>query len=95
MGDYRVDLDGLQRLIDATTALETSIEQQVRAIEERVDALHVTWVGEAAAGHRAAHDARLAGVAEMRTALGELRSRLNSARNTYRAVGETNLGMWP
>ncbi|MEV6073150.1 WXG100 family type VII secretion target [Nocardia sp. NPDC052001] len=95
MGDYRVDLDGLQRLIDGTATLETSIEQQVRAIEDRVDALHVTWAGEAAAGHRAAHDARVAGVAEMSRALGELRGKLDAARNSYRAVGETNVGMWP
>ncbi|MFB8007296.1 WXG100 family type VII secretion target [Nocardia sp. NPDC056000] len=90
-----MDLDGLQRLIDATATLETSIEQQVRTIEERVDALHVAWTGEAAAGHRAAHDARVAGVAEMRGALGELRGKLHTARDSYRAVGETNLGMWP
>ncbi|WP_067574924.1 WXG100 family type VII secretion target [Nocardia acidivorans] len=95
MGDYRVDLSGLQGLIDATAALEGAIEQQVAAIERRVAALHVNWSGAAAAGHRAAHEARVAGIAEMRTALVELRGKLHAARDSYLAVGETNLGMWP
>ncbi|WP_330182197.1 WXG100 family type VII secretion target [Nocardia sp. NBC_01503] len=95
MGDYRVDLSGLQQLIDATAALENAIEEQVTAIEQRVEALHVNWSGAAAAGHLAAHEARVAGVAAMRTALGELRGKLRTARDSYIAVGETNLGMWP
>ncbi|MET9489947.1 WXG100 family type VII secretion target [Nocardia sp. NPDC006630] len=95
MVDYRVDLVGLQQLIDATAKLETAIEQQVTAIEERVDALHVSWSGDAANGHRQAHDQRITGVAEMRTALRELRAKLGIARDAYAKVSETNHGMWP
>ncbi|MEV6769711.1 WXG100 family type VII secretion target [Nocardia sp. NPDC051030] len=95
MGDYRVDLVGLDQLIDAAATLETEIEQQVTAIDQRVDALHVNWSGDSAVAHRAAHDERIAGVAEMRTALSDLRAKLKTAHDAYVQVGKTNAEMWP
>lgn len=95
MADYRVDLTGLQRLIDGAAKLETAIENRVTEIEKRVDELHVDWSGEAAASHKNVHNERLAAVAEMRTALGELRAKLQAAHSAYGAVGPANQGMWP
>ncbi|GAB4587643.1 WXG100 family type VII secretion target [Nocardia sp. IFM 10818] len=95
MADYRVDLTGLQRLIDGAAALESAIEDRIAEIEKRVDGLHVDWSGEAAVAHKAAHDERVAAVAEMREALRDLRGKLHAAHSAYGAVGPANQGMWP
>lgn len=79
MGDYRVDLGGLQQLIDAAAKLESTIEARVSEIESRVDELHVEWSGDAGRAHRAAHDDRVAAVATMREALQLLRQKLATA----------------
>ncbi|WP_216895630.1 WXG100 family type VII secretion target [Nocardia alni] len=92
---YRVDLDEMQRLIDATTTLESAIEQSAADIDKRVETLHVDWNGDAATAHKTAHDTRIAAVTEMREALTELRRTLTTAREAYDAVGPTNHGMWP
>jgi WXG100 family type VII secretion target len=92
---YRVNLDEMQRLIDATAMLETAIEEHATAIGQRVEQLHVDWTGDAATAHQGAHDERIAAVAEMRHALIELRQKLTTAREAYSAVGPTNYGMWP
>ncbi|MBO0880217.1 MAG: WXG100 family type VII secretion target [Mycobacterium sp.] len=93
--DYRVDLDGLQRLIDATATLESRIEGTVGEIDARIRQLHVTWIGEAATTHRQAHDARLAAAREMQDALNALRQKLVTARTAYHQVGPVNVDMWP
>ncbi|WP_327141138.1 WXG100 family type VII secretion target [Nocardia sp. NBC_01327] len=95
MADFRVDLDGLQQLIDGAAKLETTIEDAVSTIEKQVDELHVNWDGAAAIAHKGAHDERIAAINEMRQALGALRDKLNTARTAYGAVGPINLGMWP
>lgn len=93
--DYRVDLPGLQRLVDGAATFETTIEDLVTDIDKRIDALHVNWSGEAAAAHRAAYEARIKAVADMRLALAELRAKLKSAHEAYSTVGPVNRGMWP
>ncbi|WP_405135739.1 WXG100 family type VII secretion target [Nocardia sp. NBC_01388] len=90
-----MDLPGLQGLIDGAAALETTIENRIAEIEKRVDELHVNWSGEAAISHKSAHDERIAAVAEMRTALVDLRGKLLAAHTAYSAVGPANQGMWP
>ncbi|MFD0000730.1 WXG100 family type VII secretion target [Nocardia sp. NPDC127526] len=95
MADYRVDLPGLQRLIDGAQTLETTIENRIAEVEKRIDELHVNWSGEAAVSHRNAHNERVAAVAEMRAALQDLRNRLRTAHAAYSAVGPVNQGMWP
>ncbi len=92
---YRVNLDEMQRLIDATATLESAIEESVTSIDKRVEALHVDWTGDTATAHKTAHDTRIAAVADMREALTELRRKLTTAREAYGAVGPTNHGMWP
>ncbi|MFI5776014.1 WXG100 family type VII secretion target [Nocardia sp. NPDC051570] len=93
--NYRVDLDGMQALIDKAADLEKRIEDRLAEIRKRIDSLHITWVGEAAQAHTTASAEWAAGAAEMNTALGELRKALDRARSTYQAVGRTNHGMWP
>ena len=92
---YRVNLDEMQRLVDATSTLESALEESASSIDKHVEALHVDWTGDAATAHKTAHDTRIAAVAEMREALTELRKKLTTAREAYSAVGPTNHGMWP
>ncbi len=92
---YRVDLDEMQRLIDSTATLESAIEESATSIDQRVEALHVDWTGDAATAHKTAHDTRIMAATEMREALTELRQKLTTAREAYGVVGPTNHGMWP
>lgn len=92
---YRVDLDEMQRLIDATATLESAIEESATSIDKSIEALHLDWTGDAATAHKTAHDTRIAAVTVMRQALNELRQKLTTAREAYSAVGPTNHSMWP
>ncbi|WP_158607959.1 WXG100 family type VII secretion target [Nocardia panacis] len=94
-GDYRVDLPGLQQLIDDAARLETTIEDLVTEIDKGIDQLHISWAGGAADAHRVAHDNRVAAIAEMRAALREMRAKLSAAHTAYTRVGSVNHGMWP
>ncbi|WP_067884451.1 WXG100 family type VII secretion target [Nocardia vaccinii] len=93
--EYRVDLDGLQRLIDDTAKLETTIEDLAAEIDKGIEQLHVSWTGAAAEAHRAAHTNRIAAATEMREALSALRGKLAAAHAAYHQVGPTNHEMWP
>ncbi|PXX55602.1 type VII secretion system (Wss) protein ESAT-6 [Nocardia tenerifensis] len=95
MTDYRVNVPELGRLIDKSAELEKKIEERVAAIEKRIDDLHVDWSGTGAAGHRRAHNERVAAVAEMRAALRTLHDKLRTAHEAYGWVGPANHGMWP
>lgn len=92
---YRVNLDEMQRLIDATATLESAIEESAASIDKRIAALHIDWTGDAATAHKTAHDTRIAAATEMQEALAELRRKLTIAREAYEAVGPTNHSMWP
>ncbi|KZM68546.1 WXG100 family type VII secretion target [Nocardia terpenica] len=93
--DYRVDLDGMQTLIDKAAGLEKRLEDRLGEIRTRIADLHINWVGDAAQAHATASAEWAAGAAEMNTALGELRQALDRARGAYHAVGPTNYEMWP
>ncbi len=93
--DYRVDLDGLQRLIDDTAKLETTIEDLAAEIDKGIEQLNVSWTGTAAEAHRTAHNNHIAAATEMREALSALRSKLSAAYAAYHRVGPTNHEMWP
>ncbi len=95
MSDYRADLPGMQALIDAATRLEQGIGERVDAVTRTVDALHVQWDGDTADAHRAASAAWVAGAGEMKDALAQLRTALDTARTAYRGVGVLNHDMWP
>ncbi|WP_280267576.1 WXG100 family type VII secretion target [Nocardia wallacei] len=93
--DFRVDLVGMQSLVDKAADLEKRIDDRLRDIETRVAGLHIDWTGQAAEAHRTATTEWATGAAEMNTALGELRAALEHARSVYQQAGQTNVGMWP
>ncbi|MBY8860653.1 WXG100 family type VII secretion target [Nocardia sp. CA2R105] len=94
-GGYRIDLVGMQTLIDKANALEQQMEDRLRAIEKRVTELHVDWIGQAAQAHSDAHTQWQTGAGEMHDALTTLREALDRARTIYEEVGHVNHGMWP
>ncbi|ATL69039.1 WXG100 family type VII secretion target [Nocardia terpenica] len=93
--DYRVDLAGMQNLIDKAVGLEKRIDDRLRDIQKRVTDLHVDWIGQASDAHTQAAAEWAGGAAEMNTALGDLHKALDRARLAYHEAGRTNHGMWP
>ncbi|MGY1984118.1 WXG100 family type VII secretion target [Nocardia gipuzkoensis] len=93
--DYRVDLAGMQALVDQAADLEKRIDDRLRDIQSRIADLHINWTGRVADAHRAAATEWATGAAEMNVALGELRQALGRARSVYHSAGQTKVGMWP
>ncbi|MFF0498221.1 WXG100 family type VII secretion target [Nocardia aobensis] len=94
-GNYRVDLVGMQNLIDKAVDFEKRLEDRLSDIRKQVTNLHIDWTGQAAQTHQQASAEWDSGATEMHTALGELRKALDHARSAYHNAGETNHGMWP
>ncbi|PPJ31742.1 hypothetical protein C5E45_23060 [Nocardia nova] len=94
-GNYRVDLVGMQNLIDKAVDFEKRLEERLSDIRKQVADLHIDWTGESAQTHREANAEWATGATEMHTALAELWKALDHARSAYHSVGETNHGMWP
>lgn len=93
--DFRVDLVGMQSLVDKAADLEKRIEDRLAQIQGRVAELHIHWSGQAAEAHHIASEDWVTGAAEMNAALAELRAALDHARSAYLQAGQTNVGMWP
>jgi WXG100 family type VII secretion target len=90
---YRVELEELLAFVDRLQ----SFEQRAEAIAARVDGqiaiLHDTWAGNAAAAHRAQHDQWMAGAAQMRDALAQLRAAADNAHRHYTDAARLNVEM--
>jgi WXG100 family type VII secretion target len=90
---YRVELEELLAFVDRLQ----SFEQRVEAIAARVDGqivtLHDGWAGNAAAAHRAQHDEWMAGAAQMREAVAELRAAAHNAHQHYTDAAQLNVEM--
>jgi WXG100 family type VII secretion target len=94
MDGYRVDLDRLADIIDQITTFDQRIETALEDVDGRVDRLHTTWTGEAAAQHRRAHEEWQRGVAEMRAGLAEMRRNAEIAHGNYHSAVSSNSRMW-
>ncbi|MRH92834.1 WXG100 family type VII secretion target [Nocardia sp. SYP-A9097] len=92
---YSTDLTEMQQLIDRATQIETTIEQRLGDIEQRVGALHVQWSGIAASAHSSAHTRWVQAARELHQALTDLRGGTDQARTIYSGVVTTNQKMWP
>ncbi|HEX5089814.1 MAG TPA: WXG100 family type VII secretion target [Nocardioides sp.] len=91
---YAVDLAELQDRIDEMAAFEKTIEKALHHLDDVVENLHVTWTGEAAAAHRAAHADWVAGMEEMRRGLAEMRAAADRAHANYSSAAGANSRMW-
>jgi WXG100 family type VII secretion target len=94
MDRYRVDLDRLADLIDQISKFDKGIESALGDVDKRVDRLHMTWAGQAAAEHRRAHAEWTRGVVEMRAGLAEMCANAKIAHGNYHSAITANSRMW-
>lgn len=94
MSAFTVDLDDLDAAVVRLRRVERLVEDRLARIDSRMRALYGSWRGDAATAQRAAHDDWVAGAAEMRTALGALRSVAATAHENYCAAVTANTAGW-
>lgn len=82
--------DAVQRMGDYVQYAENMLGD----IDSLVTNLHLTWSGEAAGAHVAAHRHWARGEAMMREALALLQAAGTTAHANYTGVMAANLGMW-
>lgn len=91
---YEVDLGQLTSTVDSLAGAESRLSSLVDDLHARVDALHLTWTGLAADSHAGAHRAWESGFADMREALGVMRSAALSAHGHYSEAARLNTSLW-
>ncbi|GAA5096954.1 WXG100 family type VII secretion target [Nocardia iowensis] len=92
---YRVNLAQLDEAIATMAAFGADVEGWLREVDAKVAELHLSWSSRAAQAQRDAHDRWMAGAAEMRENLDELREVARRAHTSYTTAVNTNVGMWP
>ena len=90
---YRVELEELLAFVDRLQSFEQRAEAIAARVDGQIAALHDTWAGTAAAGHRAQHDEWMAGAAQMREALAQLRAAAHNAHQHYTDAARLNVEM--
>ncbi|MBF6254480.1 WXG100 family type VII secretion target [Nocardia farcinica] len=92
---YRIDLEQLDAAIDTLAKFGKTVEDWLAEVDGKIADLHLSWSSQAAAAQRDAHQKWLAGVAEMRENLDELREVARKAHANYSAAIDVNTKMWP
>ncbi|MCC3332939.1 WXG100 family type VII secretion target [Nocardia abscessus] len=92
---YRVNLTQLDEAIATMAAFGADVERWLRDVDGKVAELHLSWSSQAAQAQRDAHDRWMAGAAEMRENLEELREVARRAHTSYTTAVQTNVEMWP
>lgn len=90
---YRVELDELTAFVGRLQSFEGRAEAIAARIDSQVAGLHDTWSGQAAEAHRAQHDEWMAGAAQMREALAQLRAAAHHAHRNYTDAAQLNVDM--
>jgi len=90
---YRVDLEELLAFVDRLQSFEQRAEAIAARVDGQIATLHDTWAGTAAAAHRAQHDEWMAGAAQMREALAQLRTAAANAHQNYTDAVRLNVEM--
>jgi WXG100 family type VII secretion target len=90
---YRVELEELLAFVDRLQSFEQRAEAIAARVDGQIGTLHGTWAGNAAAAHRAQHDEWMAGAAQMREALAQLRAAAHNAHQHYTDAARLNVEM--
>jgi WXG100 family type VII secretion target len=90
---YRVELEELLAFVDRLQSFEQRAEAIAARVDGQIATLHDTWAGDAAAAHRAQHDEWMAGAAQMREALAQLRAGADNAHRQYTDAARLNVEM--
>ncbi|MGH3853821.1 MAG: WXG100 family type VII secretion target [Pseudonocardiaceae bacterium] len=91
---YHVDLAQLAGVIERLDKFDQFLERALEQADQRVNQLHGSWTGEAAAAHLAAHQEWKRGAAEMRAGSATMRSITSTAHSNYTSAVNTNQRMW-
>jgi WXG100 family type VII secretion target len=91
---FSVDPGALADALDEMDDFQRTAASLLDEIESTVQALHVTWSGEAAAGHAEAHRLWTHGAAQMQEALGKLHTAGGHAHGNYTGVMDANRSNW-
>ncbi len=91
---YSVDLAELDRCVSRLSAFETFIDGKIDELDQRVQQIQSVWSGAAADAQLAAHREWLAGAADMKAGLVQLRRAAATAHANYTAARTANLKMW-
>jgi WXG100 family type VII secretion target len=94
MGRFRVDPAQLWDVVDQMRRFDRRLESALEQADARVNQLHATWTGAAAAEQRAAHEKWKRGAEEMRAALSVMRGIASTAHDNYTDAAMTNARMW-
>ncbi|WP_280454363.1 WXG100 family type VII secretion target [Nocardia brasiliensis] len=92
---YRVNLQQLDDAIATMAKFGAEVEAWLGEVDQHVADLRLSWASTAAQAQRAAHDRWMAGAAEMRENLDELRQVARRAHTNYTGAVRTNTEMWP
>ncbi|WP_405160808.1 WXG100 family type VII secretion target [Nocardia sp. NBC_01499] len=92
---YRVNLQQLDEAITTMAKFDSDVEGWLQEVDQTIADLHLSWSSQAAEAQRAAHDRWMAGAAEMRENLEELRAVARRAHTNYTGAVQTNAEMWP
>lgn len=93
-GRFRVDPNQLADVIDQLARFDKHLEGALGQADAKVDRLHTTWTGAAAAEHKAAHEKWKHGAEQMRAGLNAMRKNAGIAHGNYTNAAETNRTMW-
>lgn len=93
-GRFRVSPDQLADVIDQIARFDTHLEEALEQADAKVDQLHGTWTGAAAAEHKAAHEKWKHGAAQMRAGLETMRKNADIAHGNYTNAAQANAAMW-
>jgi WXG100 family type VII secretion target len=91
---YAVDLELASSVMSSLCTVEAQLSEVVVDLRWRVDRLHTTWAGTAAAAHLEAHSAWEASYAEMHAALVVMRRCVRTAADNYASAAAANAAMW-
>lgn len=89
-----VDPTAIADALDRMTEFQCAADGLLAEIDATVASLHVTWSGEAAAGHAQAHERWSQGAVMMRTALRRLHTVGMGAHGNFTGVISANQKMW-
>lgn len=92
---YRIELGAVERFVDDLAGFATTVDERIRALDKRIDDLHLNWSGEGAIAHRGAHNQWKEAVTDIREAIVEIRKAANRSHSAFSGLQEHQRKMWP
>ncbi|MDV7175925.1 MULTISPECIES: WXG100 family type VII secretion target [Gordonia] len=92
---YRIELAAVERFVNDLVRFATTVDERIRALDRRIDDLHLDWSGEGVIAHRDAHHRWKEGVADIREAIVEVRKAANRSHSAFGGLQEHQRKMWP